>query len=181
MPTQLTAISATENIQHEEVFYQSAEFWVGVAFVLVVFLIFKPLVTAVKGMIFQRIERIKKEMQAAENIKLDAQKLYAEYEHRRLNAEKEVSKIIANEQAAIAEAKTRKMHEMNMLLKQKNTEADAKIEMATERVNNEINTLISEKTIKLIQNVFLKKVTQKEQSRLIDNSLKNLERLKIND
>ena len=176
-----TAVSVAENMQHEEIFYQSAEFWVGVAFILVVGLLFKPIVHAVMEMILQRIERIKKEMQAAEEIKLEAQKLYAEYEHKRLNAEKEVAAIVANEESAIADTKARKMREMDMLLKQKNTEADAKIEMAVERANNEINMLISKKTIKILKNVFLTKISPKEKSLLIDNSIKNFEKLKINE
>ena len=62
----------------DEAFYLNAEFWVGIAFVLVVALIFKPAVRIINNLITKRIDRIKNEFQEAETLKLDAQKTYAE-------------------------------------------------------------------------------------------------------
>lgn len=176
-----TALSIAENIEHEEIFYQSTEFWVSFAFVVVVLLLVSPVGKAITTMMKDRIERIKKELQTAENLKLDAQKLYAEYERKFLNTENEVNTIIANEKAVIAETKERKMRELNSMLKQKNIEAEAKIEMAFERVNNEINLLISKRTSEILQNVFQTQINETEHRKIINNSLKNLEGLKINE
>lgn len=176
-----TALSIAENIEHEEIFYQSTEFWVSFAFVVVVLLLVSPVGKAITTMMKDRIERIKKELQTAENLKLDAQKLYAEYERKFLNTENEVNTIIANEKAVIAETKERKMRELNSILKQKNIEAEAKIEMAFERVNNEINLLISKRTSEILQNVFQTQINETEHRKIINNSLKNLEGLKINE
>ena len=41
---------------HEEIFYQSAEFWVGVAFVLVVLLLAGPVGRLVRSMLNKRID-----------------------------------------------------------------------------------------------------------------------------
>lgn len=181
LTTAIEPIAEETPATHEEIFYQSAEFWVGFAFVLVVYLLAKPVYKAVKAMIDQRIKRIKDEFQRAENLKLDAQKLYAEYERKYLNTEQEVSEIIANEKSIIEENKTRKMRAMDAWLKQKNAEADAKIEMALEHANAEINSLISEKTISILKTIFRTKITEKDQEKLINNSIKKLEMLKINE
>lgn len=185
MPTTVADLAEpiAENIshEHEEIFYQSAEFWVGAAFVLVVYLLAKPVYKAVKAMIEQRIKRIKDELQYAENLKLDAQKLYAEYERKYLNTDKEVAEIIANEKAAMDENKERKMQAMAAWLKQKNTEADARIEMAFEQANTEINSLVSKRTTAILKNIFRTKITRAEHEKLINNSIKKLELMKINE
>lgn len=185
MPTTVADIAEpiAENIshEHEELFYQSAEFWVGAAFVLVVYLLAKPVFKAVKAMIEQRIKRIKDELQYAENLKLDAQKLYAEYERKYLNTDKEVAEIIANEKQAMEENKERKMRAMESWLKQKNTEADAKIEISFEQANAEINALVSERTTAILKNIFYTKITKAEQEKLINSSIKKLEMMNINE
>ena len=183
MPTTVvdTALSVAENIEHDEIFYQSTEFWVSFAFVAVVILLVSPVTKAISGMMKQRISRIKKELQSAENLKLDAQKLYAEYERKYLNTETEVNLIIANEKTAIAEAKERKKRELDAMLKQKNMEADAKIEMAFEHVNNEINKLISTRTSEILRDIFRTQISEKEHRKIINISLKNLEEIEINE
>ncbi|MCM1324561.1 MAG: hypothetical protein NC218_10595 [Acetobacter sp.] len=181
MTTADTAISVAEKIEHEEIFYQSTEFWVSFAFIVVVVLLVSPLTKAVSGMMKQRINRIKSELQTAENLKLEAQKLYAEYERKFQNTENEVNTIIENEKTAIAEEKERKMHALEVLLKQKNIEAEAKIEMAAMRVNNEINAQISDRTMEILKNIFQSKINENEHRELINRSLKNLEAIKIND
>ncbi len=183
MPTTVsdTALTVAEHIEHEEIFYQSTEFWVSFAFVVVVALLVSPVTKAITGMMKQRINRIKNELQTAENLKLDAQKLYAEYERKFINTENELNEIVANEQAAVAEAKERKMRALEAMLKQKNIEADAKIEMAFERVNNEINMLVSNRTSEILQDIFRNEISTAEQRKIINNSLKNLEAIKINE
>lgn len=185
MPTKVADLvePIAENIsyEHEEIFYQSAEFWVGVAFILVVYLLAKPVYKAVKSLIEQRIKRIKDELQYAENLKLDAQKLYAEYERKYLNTDKEVSEIIANERALMDENKERKMQAMSSWLKQKNAEADAKIEMAFEKANAEINAMVSQKATKILKHVFRTNLTKAEHEQLIDKSISKLETIKIDN
>lgn len=158
----------------EEIFYQSAEFWVGFAFVLVVSILFSPIAKLIKSQAEKRISRIRNELQEAEELKLDAQKLYAEYERKLLNADNEVAEIVAEEQAAIAETKERRIRELNMLLKHKQTEADARIEMAFERTNAEINALIGKRTLRLLHSVILEKMTSENHKQLIDKSIKHI-------
>lgn len=183
MPTILAAEAkpVIENISNEydEVFYQSAEFWVGIAFILVVYLLAKPVYKVIKGMIEQRIKRIKDDFHYAENLKLDAQKLYAEYERKYLNTETEVAAIVAKEKAAMDENKEQKMQAMAAWLKQKNKEADARIEISFEQANAEINHLISQRTTDILKNIFRTKMSKAEHEKLINHSIKRLETINI--
>lgn len=173
----IAEITANELNGHEELFYQSAEFWVGVAFILVVGALFSPIFKVINAQAEKRIARIKTELQEAEDLKLDAQKLYAEYERKLLNTDNEVAAIVAEENSAIAATKERRMRDLNVLLNQKQREADAKIEIAFERVNNEINMLVSQRTMDILQKVITQKLTRENQSTLIDNAIKNIDKI----
>lgn len=161
-------------MEHKELFFQSAEFWVGAAFVLVVALLYTPVMHAIRQMIEKRITRIRDELQEAENLKLEAQQLYADYERKFLNTENEVAEIISNQERIIAETKERKLHELNSLLKQKEIEADAKIEQAFEKTNAEINALISLRMTNILEKTLKKCLTSKEQVKLVDQSIQHL-------
>lgn len=172
-----------ESIPQEqgEVFYQSAEFWVGVSFILVVYLLIRPACRAIKSMIDARIKRIKDELEDAENLKIKAQKLYADYERKYLNTDNEIAKILENENSIIAENKKRKLYALETWLKQKNIEADAKMEIAFERANQEINSLITKRAIEIIKDIFCTVITKKEHENLIDKSIEKLESIEIHE
>ena len=80
MITIIAAIPNKENVKEiaNEAFYQNVEFWVGVSFILVVICLFPSAVKLIKQLINQRIERIKNDLQTAETLKLDAEKLQGE-------------------------------------------------------------------------------------------------------
>lgn len=178
MPTteNITELS-THAIEHHEVFYKSAEFWVGASFVLVVALLYKPLINVIKSAIFSRIERIKNELQEAEELKLKAQELYAKYERNLLNIDDEIAQIIANEDAIISETKERKLRELNSLLNHKQKEVDAKIESSLNKTSSEIRNIISRTTFDILKQVIVKKLSVKDKSSLIDKSIKNFENI----
>ncbi len=176
----IATVSKEEAIElHEEAFYLTAEFWVGVSFILVMAVIYKPALKTIKTLITNRISRIKNEFQEAEDLKLDAQKIYAEYERKLSNVENEVNDIIKEESLIIEETKERKIKELNSLLNQKQKEVDGKIELSLEKVKREINSLIINKSILTLQNIFKSKLTKKDYSSLIDKSISSLSKIDI--
>lgn len=161
----------------EEIFYQSAEFWVGMAFILVMGALFFPLVKVTKSLIEKRINRIKNELQEAETLKIDAQKLYAEYERKLINCDAEVATIISQEEAVITEEKQRREAELCRLLKQKQNEADSKMEIASEKINAELKKEISDRTMEILQSVIKKNLTKNDYNSLIEKSINNIKNM----
>lgn len=157
-----------------EAFYQSGEFWVAVAFVLVMTVLMKPLLKAGKNLITKRIIRIKRELQEAENLKLEAQKLYAEYERKFLNTDKEVADIIKEQENVIEETKERKVRELNLYLQRKSNEVDNRIEQEFEQVGQEINNLISNRTEEILISVISSKLTKSDYNHLIEKSINQI-------
>jgi len=171
--------AATEVAHHEEIFYQSAEFWVGLSFVIVVGLLFFPMYKVAKKAIYQRIERIKKELQEAENLKLEAQKLYAEYERKCSNVEAEVSEIINGQKNMIARTKENKLKALDAFLLRKQAETDAQLDQAFENARENIIKQINKNTMDLMKKVLSTKLTKSDYNKLIDDSINNIKNIEI--
>ena len=162
-----TADIVEETSAHGEVFYLSAEFWVAVAFVLVIALLAKPIIKALSSLINNRIQRIKKEL-------AEAQKLYAEYERKFAETDKEIARITAERENAINENKEKRLRELNNFLQRKQIEVENRIEQEFEQAGAEINSAVGQRTIEILQKVISVKLTKADYNRLIENSISNI-------
>lgn len=153
-------------------FYQSEEFWVSVAFMLVVVGLFIPVSKKIVSMLHNRINRIKKELKDAEELKLEAQELYAKYERNLLQVDDEINQIISNQEDIIEETKEIKVKELNSILNQKQKEVEAKIKSSFDEVHKEIKNKISKNVGEILSKILV--LSAKEKSKLIDKSINGL-------
>ena len=162
---------------HEEIFYQSAEFWVGVAFVLVVLLLAGPVGRLVRSMLNKRIDNITKRIHDAADLRDEAQKLLADYEKKFLNADKEAQAILNKSQKEIEYLKKENLAKLEEEMKIKEKEAEDRITASKEKAAREISDLTSELTIKTVKAAIVKNLDAKTQNKLIDDSISLITRL----
>lgn len=168
-----TESTVTPNTSHE-VFYQSAEFWVGMAFVLVVVALFKPAGKALKQLLSRRRERIIKELDDAASLHSEAQKLLAQYERQFLNTKNEVQEIIEKTEQEIKTYQTNQSEQLEKKLSKRQKEADRVIETAIEKTRDEMNFAISQKATSIVIERIKAGLTKKQRSKLIDQSISNI-------
>ncbi len=94
------------------------EFWVAVAFLILMAVIAKPLCRMITGGLDSRTDKIRNSLDEAKELREEAQRLLAEYQRKQRDAAKECDDIIAH-----AEAETRRFAE----------EAAAKLEASLKR------------------------------------------------
>lgn len=164
----------TTAAEEGEIFYQSAEFWVSIAFVLVIALLFVPISRVVRNLIEQRITRIRTELQDAETLKTDAQKLYADYERKFANIDREVADIVASQQEVIAKTKEKKTLELKQILQQRQNETEARLEQSFEQAKAEINTLVCNNAFEILTKAIKKNLKKTDYNKLIDASITNI-------
>ena len=162
---------------HEEIFYQSAEFWVGVAFVLVVLLLAGPIGRLVRSMLNKRIDSITKRIHDAAELRDEAQKLLADYEKKFLNADKDAQAILNKSQKEIEYFKKENLAKLEEEMKIKEKEAEDRITASKEKAAREISDLTSELTIKTVKAAIVKNLDAKTQNKLIDDSISLITRL----
>lgn len=172
-----------ENVEHEVsghggAFYENPEFWVGLAFVLVVLMLARPIGRIVNAMLNKRIEAIADRITEAQKLNEDAQKLLAEYEKKFLNAEKEAKNILRKSEREIELLKDERLKKLEAEMNMKQKEAEQRIKTAQESAVKEITALASEMTIKALKEVLAKSLDKKSQTKLIDESIKTIANLK---
>ena len=188
--TQNAVIEAAENVAniidntaaeldgHHEVFYQSAEFWVAMAFVLVVAALARPIGRTVVRLLKKRIARIIARIREASALQEDAQKLLADYEKKFLNAESEAAAILKKAEKEVDYFKTESLSKLEQDMRQKEKDAEDRLTSAKEKASQEIASLTSELTIKAVKKAVAKHLDKAAQSKLIDNSIALLSKLK---
>lgn len=162
---------------HEEIFYQSAEFWVGVAFVLVVLLLAKPVSGLVRALLNKRIDGITKRIHDAAELRDEAQKLLADYEKKFLNADKEAQAILTKAKKEIEYFKSENLAKLEEEMKIKEKETQDRITASKEKAAKEISDLTSELTIKIVKTAIAKNLDAKTQDKLIDASISLINKL----
>ena len=172
-----------ENVEHEVsghggAFYENPEFWVGLAFVLVVLMLARPIGRIVNAMLNKRIEAIADRITEAQKLNEDAQKLLAEYEKKFLNAEKEAKNILRKSEREIELLKDERLKKLEAEMNMKQKEAEQRIKTAQESAVKEITAVASEMTIKAWKEVLAKSLDKKSQTKLIDESIKTIANLK---
>lgn len=187
--TQNAVIQAADNVseiientadklhEHEEVFYQSAEFWVGIAFILVVLALAKPVGSLVKSMLNKRIDGITKRIHDAANLRDDAQKLLAEYEKKFLRADDEAKTILTKSQKEIDYIRKENLSKLEAEMKMKEKEAEDRIVAAKEKAAKEISDLTSELTIKAVKKAIAENLDDKTKDKLINDSINLISKL----
>ncbi len=188
--TQNAVIEAAENVAniidntaaeldgHHEVFYQSTEFWVAMAFVLVVAALARPIGRTVVALLKKRIARIIARIREASALQEDAQKLLADYEKKFLNAESEAAAILKKAEKEVDYFKTESLSKLEQDMRQKEKDAEDRLTSAKEKASQEIASLTSELTIKAVKKAVAKHLDNAAQSKLIDNSIALLSKLK---
>ncbi len=151
-----------------------ATLWVGISFILFVVMVIRPLTSMFSKNIDIRISTLKKEIDEAKKLKIEAEYLLNEYkekEKRNTQYIEELKKQTKKEAKDIEErikkdielAITRKEANYELIVKQ--MESNLK-----EKLQNEIMT----KTLKFTQSRIEKNISEKHNNDFIDESLKKL-------
>ena len=154
-----------------EVFYQTAEFWVGFAFILVVVLLFKPLGKMLKSMLVKRRSEIIDQITQAEHLRDDAQKLLAQYEKKFLHAKDEANEILERSEKEIELLKNNELQKLEQDLDIRRKEVENSIALSAEKVRNEINKTISSLAVEKVKKHLRTHLTAADHEKLIDASL----------
>ncbi len=156
---------------HGEVFYQSAEFWVAVSFVLVIVGLARPVGKILYAMLKKRGEAIAARIEEAAGLQEDAQKLLASYEKKYRQARQEAQEILNKSEREINLLKKDRLAKLESDMKNREREAKSRIGSAQEEAVAEIAAMTAGLTVKTVRKVLKQGLDAKAQDKLIDNSI----------
>ena len=151
--------------------FHDPQFWVLVAFIIFIVIVFKPVRSMLILGLDKRIKEIKDNIQKAETIKNEAQQILSEIKKRQ-NALKQDIEFIQNEAkekiTLIEKISTKKLNEQ---IKKRNELVKVKIKQMVRDANIQIQKYIVQNTIAATIEILEKKLNQSEKQKLINKSI----------
>ena len=161
---------------HHEPLYMEVEFWVGMAFVLSVILLFKPLSKFIKTAMQNRVKRVIDSIDEASKLRDDAQKLLADYERKFVNVDAETAQIVEQSRKNLQNIKNLELAKLKTDSENKEKEAERRIATATEKAKEEINLSASRISVDLAQRAINHYLQNTDKSKLIDEAIADLDK-----
>ncbi|MBQ8784683.1 MAG: hypothetical protein IJZ59_01395 [Alphaproteobacteria bacterium] len=173
-------MTTTEEISggHHEIFYKSAEFWVGMAFVVVVIGLFSPIKKALNSLIKGKIDSVIKRIDDAASLRDEARKLLADYEQKVEDMDFKTNSIIKEAENKAKEFTKNELQKFEKELATQEKDTESLIEVRKEQIISETTGLVAGRTMNILKRALSNKLNDKIKSELVDESIKSLEQLR---
>ena len=152
--------------------FATPEFWVAVSFLLfVALLVWFGVPRMVTKALDDRAEAIRKEIEEARRLREEAQKLLAEHEKRREDAQAEVAEIMATARAEAEAVQTQMRRAFEDMIARKKAAAEQKIAQASDSAVREIRGRSAALSVAVAEEVLKEQATGKTAGKLIDEAI----------
>jgi F-type H+-transporting ATPase subunit b len=151
------------------------EFWILVAFVIVIVLLWKPAGRAVTKGLDDRAEKIRLDLDRAAKLHTDAKALLAEYQQKQRDALKEAEAILAQAKADAERLATQAAADLDASLKRREQMALQRIAQSEQQALAEVRTAAVDIAIAAAGKLLGEKLDAAKQDALIDGAIKELQ------
>jgi len=155
--------------------FHDPEFWVLVAFVIVIGLTFKPAKRAIVKALDDRAEKIRSDLDRAATLHKEAQALLAEYQLKQRDALKEAESIVAQARAEAERLSAQAAKDLEAALKRREQMAVQRIAQAEQQAMAEVRAAAVDVAIAATGKLLSEKLDAGRQDALIDSAIKELQ------
>ncbi len=152
------------------------EFWVAVAFVIFVALVWKKASAAITGLLDARADKIRAELDEAQRLREDAQALLANYQRRQRDALKEAEAILVHAREEADRLRRQAGTDLEASLKRRETQAMARIAQAEAAALAEVRNLTVDIAVSAGRRILETGIQPAQADRLIEQSIAELPR-----
>lgn len=152
----------------------SAEFWVLVAFVILVAAAFKKVRETMAGALDRRTARIKAQLDEAEKLREDAQSLLADYQRKRKAASDETKTIIEQAKAEAERSRVRAREELERALERRQQLALEQIAQAEAEALKQVRYQAVDLALAATARLMAEHLGREEAGRLVDEAIGEL-------
>ncbi len=149
-------------------------FWVAVAFVVFVVLVFKPIKGALIGGLDAKIAEIRQEVEEAEKLREEAQSLLANYQRQQRQAIQDAEGIVARAKEEAELHRAEAYEAMKDMVRRQEEQAREKIAQAEAAAIQEVRSMSVELSMAAAEKLLADRLSGDGGSRLIDNSIEDI-------
>lgn len=154
--------------------FESPEFWVALAFVVFVVAVFRPLRRAAVGALDARAARIRAEIEEAQTLREEAQKLLSDYKRKQRDALKEAEEILAQARAEAGHLREQAQQELEAALRRREQMALDKIAQAEAEALQEVRGHAVEVALAATGKLLAANLDGERSQALIDSAIRDL-------
>lgn len=154
-----------------DVFYIAPEFWVAVAFMIVVGSAFRRLTRVIGTVLDTRAEKIKARLNEARRLREEAQHLLVEYQRRQRGAFKETEDIIAHAMAKAKRQKEEALAKFEEVTRRCETQALERITQAEIQATTEIRNLVVDVAVAAARRLIVQHLDQEQAKLSVDRNI----------
>lgn len=150
-------------------------FWVAISFLCFIgLLVWFKVPAAMAKALDNRADAISAELDEARRLREEAQALYAEYERRQRDAEKEAEGIVTQAEAEAERLAAETKIKLDLMLEQRTAHAEDKIARAEALALDEVRLAASATAIKVAEKLIGDSLNKKKADSLINASIREL-------
>ena len=154
--------------------YATPEFWVLVAFVMLIGAVCRPAFRAVTAALDDRAERIQRQIDEATRLREEAQDLLASYQRQQADAAQEAEEMLARAREEAERLKERSAAELERTLERRRQQAEDRIRQAEAKAVDEVRRLAVDIAVEATRTVLADSTTGEKANALIDDAIKDL-------
>ena len=152
------------------------EFWVAVAFIIVVAgLVWKGAPMVTRGL-DDRALKIKAELEEAQKLREEAQRMLAEYQQKQRDALKEAEEIVARARVEAERAAEQAARDLDAAIERRKRLALEKVALAESKATAEVRNTAVDVAIAAVREILAKTLDAPRKGKLIDDAIAELPR-----
>ena len=155
--------------------FSDPQFWVAVAFVAFIASVFNPVRKILTTNLDSQIKDIKNKIEEAENLKNETQVALSKIKKRQNEVQIEIQGIKKEAENKIKQMEVNNEIKLKDQINKRQSLTNNKIDQLTRDANNVIQSYISSTSIAATIKIIKQKLNEREQQKLIDQSIKELE------
>ena len=151
-----------------------ATLWVGISFILFVLLVIRPLTSMFSKNIDIRINNLKKEIDEAKKLKIEAENLLNEHKEKEKKNTQYIEELKKQKKKEAKDIENRIKKEIQLAITRKEENYELIVKQMESNLKEKLQNEIMTKTLKFTQSRIEKNISQKHNDDFIDESLKKL-------
>lgn len=150
-------------------------FWYVLSFILFAALVLKLGMPALNAMLDSRIAQIKNDLEEAENLRVEAQEMLAQYQRKHRDAVKEAEGILSKARENAEKFKENAEKELSEVIARREAQLEDRLKRMEQNAINEIQTYAAELAMNAAQQIIVDNLDKKANAALVDKAIKDID------
>lgn len=153
-------------------FLNDTNSWVLISFLIFAFIFMKVGKGVLLGKLDSRIAEIRKEIETAESLRIEAQELLAQYQRKQRDAAKESEAIVAHARDAATQIRREAEADLKDSIARREAQLQERLARMEEKAMNDIRAYAAELAVRATREIIVSEMDESTNGNMVDKSIK---------